>query len=137
MCQRVDVPERLLESSKLLRETNDCTVLAWANIFDCDYDKARNYLSKFGRQNRRGMLRTDLEKAFAGVKRAKIRVGEYSKTNSITLSKFCRKHPKGRYYVCVRGHALSIKDGIVYDFKDGFRRKVTFAVRVYLEGELK
>jgi len=78
----------------------------------------------------------DIEKALVGCKKAKVKIGPYGTTERINLRKFCEKHNKGRYYILVRGHALCVKDGVVHDYKDGPRRFVTFAARVYLEGEI-
>lgn len=119
----------------LLSETNDCTVMAWSNLFDASYEKSHAFLAKHGRVRRRGMTKSSILKAFESVKKAKVAKGPYSRDNRITLSAFCKKHPIGRYYVLVFGHALVVKDGVVYDWKHGPRRQVTHATRIYLEGE--
>lgn len=128
--------EDLITKSKALKEHNDCTVKAWVNTFDCSYESAHSWLKKYGRLNRRGMTSKDIQAALDGCKRARIKIGPYGKTCRINLKAFCEKHQKGRYYILVRGHALCVKDGIVHDYKDGPRRFVTFAARVYLEGEI-
>lgn len=132
----INYSDELIGSSRKAREDNDCTVITWANVFDCDYEKARKYLSQHGRNTRRGMQLYQIKNALKGCKKAKVVIGPYDASNRICLSHFCNKHTKGRYYVCVRGHALCVKDGIVYDYKQAARRQVTFACRVYLEGEI-
>jgi hypothetical protein len=118
------------------KEYNDCTVVAWAECFDSSYENAHAWLKKHGRINRRGMYNKELTSALKACKKAKVKFGPYSNQNRISLSKFLQKHPKGRYYVCSRGHAYCVKDGVVYDYKEGLRRQVIFAARVYLEGEI-
>lgn len=130
------VSPKFREDIQKLDETNDCTVIAWANCFDSTYMKAHTYLKRFGRKHRRGMTKKQIEEAFSALKSAKYVKGPYSSSNRICVSKFIKKHPRGRYYVCVRGHAFCIKDGNIYDYKAGPRRQITFAVRVYLEGEI-
>lgn len=119
-----------------LGEINDCTVTAWAKVFDCPYSKAHFYMKRFGRHHRKGMTRKQIKNAFDSVKKAKIKEGPYSASNRICVSHFCKNHPKGRYYVLVRGHAFAIIDGVVYDYYDGPRRQITYAVRVYLEKDI-
>lgn len=134
--ERIGYSELHLKVSKQLKEYNDCTVMAWANVFDCDYSKAYMHLQNHGRRPRQGMMQNQLKSALDACNKAKIKYGPYSEENRTTLAKFCKDHPKGRYYVLVRGHALAVKDGVVYDFMDKPRRQVIFAARVYLEGEI-
>lgn len=119
-----------------LKETNDCTVVAWANVFDCEYTKAHAWMKRFGRIHRKGMQLSEITAALNSCTKAKIKIGPYTRTNRISVSKFCKQHDKGRYYVCVRGHAFAIKDGVVYDYYAGPKRLINFACRVYLEGEI-
>lgn len=134
--EHIKYSEELISKSRSLKEHNDCTVKAWVNTFDCSYESAHAWLKKHGRINRKGMLLKDIERALASCKKAKIKVGPYGTTERINLRAFCEKHSKGRYYILVRGHALCVKDGVVHDYRDGPRRFVTFAARVYLEGEI-
>lgn len=134
--ERVGYNQEHINSRLKLKEYRDCTVMAWSNCFDCEYEKAHTYLKKHGRKNRRGMFEEGILTALKACTKAKVKFGPYSRQNKITLKAFVEKHPKGRYYVLVRGHALCVKDGVVYDHSDKPRRQVTFACRVYLEGEL-
>jgi hypothetical protein len=134
--EHIKYSEELISNSKAAKEHNDCTVKAWVNTFDCSYESAHAWLKKHGRINRRGMMGKDIHKALESCKKAKIKIGPYGRTERINLRAFCEKHNKGRYYILVRGHALSVRDGVVHDYYDGPRRYVTFAARVYLEGEI-
>lgn len=126
----------LEKQSDRFNETNDCAVLAWAHCFDCSYEKAHAYLKRHGRLDRRGMRISQLESALSGCRKAKIKKGPYTKDNTISLKKFIQKHNVGRYYVIVSGHAFAVVDGNLYDFKEGYRRRVRGAWRIYLEGEI-
>lgn len=130
------ITPEVLESREKFSERNDCTVIAWSNCFDAPYKDSRQWLGRYGRVERRGMLLRDVMTALRACRKAKVKFGPYSSGNRITLKKFIEKHNKGRYYVCVRKHALCVKDGKVIDYYPGLRRQVTFAARVYLEGEL-
>ncbi|WP_391558986.1 hypothetical protein [Robertmurraya sp.] len=119
------------QNTKAMRETNDCTVKAFAVVFDTTYEKAHAHLKhNCGRQNRKGIISRDV--LAPSLKKTKYKIGPYSKTNRITLKNFIEKHNTGRFYVCVRGHALAVVDGVIYDYKEGLRRQVTWAMRVYL-----
>lgn len=133
--QWVNYDMELICASSDKKESGDCTVMAWANVFDCTYEQAYNYMAKFGRKHRKGMKLYQIKEALESCKKAKVKFGPYDGWNRISLSKFCKKHSQGRYYVLVRGHALCVKDGVVYDWKEGGRRQVHFAARVRLEGE--
>lgn len=130
------IPAEILEASKRMKETNDCTVLAWSVAFDAPYERSHAWLRKHGRRNGRGMLPSAFLKAFQACKIVKVKVGPYTKENRITVAKFCKDHPKGRYLVHNVNHAFVINDGVVIDFNHGPRRQITAAVRIYLEGEL-
>ncbi|AXF53081.1 MAG: hypothetical protein [Caudoviricetes sp.] len=119
-----------------MKEARDCTVFAWCNTFDAPYQMAHRYLQIHGRRNKLGMYTHEIKAALEACKKARVKIGPYDKRNKITVNQFCIKHPVGRYYVCVRGHAFCIKDGVVHDWKHGPRRQINFAARVYLEGEI-
>lgn len=127
----------LLSGRKKVSERLDCTVMAWANCFDCTYHQAHSWLNRFGRKNQKPMLYTDLEKALKACTKSKVKIGPYGReVRGITLNQFLKKHSHGRYYVCFNDHALCVKDGVVYDHSERGRRLVIFAARVYLEGEI-
>lgn len=120
------------QNTKAMKETNDCTVKAFAVVFDTTYEKAHAHLKhNCGRQNRKGIISREV--IVPSLKKTKYKVGPYSKANRITLKNFIEKHNEGRFYVCVRGHALAVVDGVIYDYKEGLRRQVTWAMRVHLE----
>lgn len=114
-----------------------CTVVAFTKVFDTTYDKAYNFIkSSCGRVRGVGLTRKQIDKVFDNVKKNKWVKGEYSNNNRITINQFTKKHPNGRFYCIVRGHAIAIIDGVVYDYKEAGRRQIQTAYRVYLEGEL-
>lgn len=132
----VNYSEEQRKASSDLKETNDCTVYAWSNVFDASYENSHFWLKKHAQRiNRRGVIPDKIKAAFAACRKAKTKVGPYTRKNRITVSSFIKAHPFGRYYVWNVRHAFVIKDGIVYDWQFGPRREITGAVRVYLEGE--
>lgn len=119
------------DEHKRFNEHNDCTVITMAEVCKLEYHEAHKILrERFARKNRRGafMRRTDFKTAMCEYKVAE---GPYSDKNRVSLAQFCKKHPVGRFYVLVRGHALAVIDGVVYDHSEKPRRIVTKAWRVY------
>lgn len=132
----VNYTDEQRKASADMKETKDCTVFAWCNVFDAPYVNSHNWLRRHGRQQGRGMFANAIKIAPASCKKATTKVGPYTRKNRISVAAFCKKHPVGRYYVWNVNHAFAIKDGIVYDYQHGPRRQITGAVRVYLEGEI-
>ena len=117
---------------KKYNDTNACCVVTFCKVFDTTYDKAFLHLKSHGRQTRKGMFIRDIENMFLSIKKSKVRKGPYTKQNRITLGKFIENHPEGRFFVLVRGHALCVIDGVLFDHNESTRRQVTSAWRVYL-----
>jgi hypothetical protein len=93
------------------REAGCCTVTALANTMDWSFGKAHRYMKKFGRRDRCGM-------SLIGISHALRNLGKESSSdcNGMTINRFVKSHPKGSYYVLVRGHALAVVDGTVQDW---------------------
>lgn len=133
----VNYTDEQRKASSDLNEANDCTVYAWSNVFDASYENSHFWLRKHAqRPNRKGLIPDKIKAAFAACRKAKTKVGPYTRKNRITVSAFLKEHPVGRYYVWNVNHAFVVKDGVVYDWQLGPRRQITGAVRVYLEGEI-
>jgi hypothetical protein len=120
-------------------ETNDCVVRAFASAFDVSYDYAHKYVAEeFNRKPRKGTYFTTsklvkLSESFIKVNGKKLMpIG--TKSNSLvypyslsyevkvkgekvkrqmTVGTFVKKNPKGTFFVLVKGHAFTIKDGVV------------------------
>lgn len=121
-----------------MTEDNDCSVMSFATIWGCTYQEAHQHLKMFaGRKNRGGLTCAKFDTADQWCKKTKMRNGPYTDKNRISLGRFCKEHPVGRYWIGVSGHALAVIDGVVYDYKHGPRRLVTRAFRVYGPKEVK
>lgn len=115
------------ELSKLAKyETNDCVVLAMSSSLGIPYEDAHKFVSeKFGRKPRKGtpdfiykMDQSAYKKEVIfnkKVKRVNTRVMDWklSKFKPITVNKFILNNMGGTYIVVVRGHAFTIKNGVV------------------------
>jgi putative heme iron utilization protein len=126
------------ESAIAKGETNDCVVRAFASSFDVSYDYAHKYVAEeFGRKPRKGTYGTittlvkmsDNSLKVNGKKICPLGVrhndymlrslmydvkvkGEIKKRN-MTVGTFVKQNPKGTFFVLVKGHAFTIKDGVV------------------------
>jgi len=118
------------------RETNDCVVRAFASAFDVSYDYAHKYVAEeFKRQPRKGTYFTasKMSKLSEGVIKVNnkkiipigskgsspyslsydVKVKGETVKRQMTVGTFVKKNPKGTFFVLVRGHAFTIKDGVV------------------------
>jgi hypothetical protein len=119
-------------------ETRDCVVRAIASCFDIEYDSAHKFVKEtFSRQNRRGTFNTAqklvrlVDRNFTlngksihttGVRNNSSMIGSLrydvivkgKKTKrEMTVGKFVQDNPTGTFFMLVRGHAFTIKDGVV------------------------
>ena len=130
-------------------ENNDCVVRAFASAFEISYDKAHKYVKeKFGRKDRQGTFGTVLtlnkmveDNTQVNYKKVKsvgkkiegtnLKTLEYEvkvkgkKVNrKMTVGTFIKQNPKGTFFVLVRQHAFTIKDGVVIgNYEDAVKTK--------------
>lgn len=133
MTEWVDNWEQYKEIRKKYRETNDCMVVSFATVWNAPYESAHQHIrTQFQRKPRRGVpYEIGREQAMQRCPKTKMRAGPYTENNRISLERFCKAHPEGRYWVFVRGHALAVIDGVIYDHSHKPRRMVQKAYRVY------
>ena len=93
-------------------DKNDCAVRAWSIFFDQPYAVAHKLFAEKGRKQYRGTRTMDI---FTMMKDAGAVKQLASNFDKITLNKLIKKHPKGKLYCLIRGHAFAIVDGIVND----------------------
>ena len=141
-------------------ETNDCTVRAIANAFNVCYDVAHDYAKTvLGRENRKGIKGFDAMMAtikLVSFSNNSEQLSLFPQSNDYnvktlrsmdlinpaythkrvawTVKTFCAKHNRGTYIITVKGHALTIKDGVIMDNPNyrftGFRRPVISAFKI-------
>lgn len=137
-------------ATRLQDDNNYCTVLALSASFSISADEAHEYATRnWGRRKGRGVATSILFRTFPqaeGVDQAKEMIGkdvirvkaeqDYKQpdgsivTRDMTLSTFAKKHPRGSYYILVKGHALSIIDGEIVDHTDRPKRRVYYAWKI-------
>jgi hypothetical protein len=131
-------------------ENNDCVVRAMAIAADTDYPTAHKWVKEnLKRPDREGTSLTAIKLSILSNAEVKINNKHFISISSndlynpdythkkvqYTVGTFSQKHNKGTYFILVRGHALTIKDGVIYDngnFKirnNGFRRPIRNAFK--------
>jgi len=110
---------KYLRDGKLIHsaEKNDCTVHALAETMQCSYLEAYNLCELSGRQPNRGHYS---DKLIALVNKLHPNTfqripGPIQNWYKITLNQFCQQYPIGRFFVCIRGHALTVQNGEIVD----------------------
>ena len=96
------------------KERQDCTVHATSIAAQIPYYQAHDLLARFGRSPRHGI------RYLSFVRDLRERVGAYRiervhMPETVTLAKFLRDFPKGRFVVRKSGHVFAVIDGIQYD----------------------
>jgi hypothetical protein len=130
-------------------ESNDCVVRAFASSFEVEYDVAHKFVAEqFSRQPNRGTFGTVFKMIKLSENPIKFNGKEVhivgNKTNSsligslsypvkvkgewnmrqMTVGTFIKKNPKGTFFVLVKGHAFTIKDGVVIgNYEDAVKTK--------------
>ena len=103
-------------------EKNDCSVLAFAHIFDISYERAHAYLKSKGRKDGKGFvtylvlkhpksLKNEFGKCLMEIPPTFIDGRRYRQT----LRVFVREHKTGTYFIRINGHATVLKDGVILD----------------------
>lgn len=129
-------------------ETNDCVVRAFASAFDVTYDFAHQYVEKhFQRQPGKGTFGTSykmitmsnngveingkniylvgdkISDFMWGALRYDAKLKGQKIKREMTVGRFIKENPKGTFFVIVRGHAFTIKNGVVIGNVEDSKRK--------------
>lgn len=105
------------DAGRIPGESNDCTVRALATVTGLPYEKAHAILANFGRQRNKGVVMAQfMHEAWRGIisglEAFKVQILPY---DGLTVERFLRRNPKGRYLVSIRQHVFAVIDGKAYD----------------------
>lgn len=145
-----DVIESMGPATKMASDHNYCTVTALSVTFGVPYDEAYDYArGEWSRVRGRGVTTSIMLRSFPQAEgkeyaskvlnQAVVRVKaeqDYKqpdgsiKTRDMNLSTFCKRYPKGKYYILVKGHALAVVDGEVIDHTDKPKRRIRYAWKI-------
>jgi hypothetical protein len=94
-----------------IKDYNDCTIRALALSAGIKYDVAHKIGRDAGRKDKKGIISDYL------IDEAKKNGLKFFKRvrSQITISKFIKRNPKGKFYCKSRGHAFAIIDGVIFD----------------------
>ena len=113
---------KTIPDGRHITEARDCTVRALAHMLDLPYDEAHATMAAFGRKPRKGVLRSDVIKAYASKGLVYI-----NRPDRPTLAQFMRadgaKHE--RIVINKTGHVFTVINGTQLDMgKCGPRTRV-------------
>lgn len=106
-------------------DRNNCALNAMAIVFNLPYYEVYSKFKQFGRVGGKGsslVTVTAVLNCFRWYREADVPISKWIKTKGknptklrMTLDKFAKQYPKGKYYVIKSGHALALIDGVWYD----------------------
>lgn len=146
------------ENSNLAKnERADCVVRAFMVTLDITYEQAHKWVKKYlKREDKKGThtrmyLNNILGKTknynrislygvspkyrFGKLERSKKLINKkYKSKSNYTVKSFMEDHPKGKFVIIVKGHALGLVDGVLYGNSSeqylGFKRHIRYVIKV-------
>ena len=110
-----------------IQEKGDCTIRALAISAGIPYEYAHKIGREAGRKNKKGF---NPEKLLKYAKREYGITYKKKRYKSITIQRFIKENPTGRYYVATNVHAFAIINGTIYD--TGLNRPLQRLEEAYL-----
>lgn len=127
-----DVLEGYRPKDRIATENNDCVVCAIANVTDAPYREVHALLKKAGRKDRKGFhtyrffgeRRIELGHTFVACGSAELTHKWHSTSapTKVTLSRFAKQNPKGKFLVTIAHHALCVLNGVIVETNTRVRR---------------
>lgn len=131
-------------------EVNDCAIRSTCVVTGLPYAEVHDLYKRNGRVDRRGVMNVVVERVLMQLaNRGVIKIlpppalpeikfryhepspfgwryvnGRMTRHGGMTVSQLCKLHPKGRFLISVKGHVLSVIDGVVHDYKPGGKRQI-------------
>jgi hypothetical protein len=94
-------------------DCNNCTVMALAIAADIPYQHADELCKSAGRKRKKGV---DSRRVIFIAQQSGIPFHRVLVCRKTTLQSFATANPKGRFYVRIKNHALSIIDGDIHEY---------------------
>ena len=136
------------EQSQLAKtESNDCVVRAWASAFELPYENAHKIIEEqFQRKFKKGTMRFNSkmnqlskmralyndkylkilgEQTLSGLSYSlayDVKVKGVTKKRKMTVGTFAKKYGTGTYIISIRGHAFTMKNGVVIGNQNDAKR---------------
>jgi len=129
-------------------EQNDCAVYAVATAFDMDYDTAHKEVAeRMNRKDGQGTKRSSIIDALTEgttingktvtrvIKSPTKTYKVYGNTipRQLRLSSFAKENSEGTYVIITRGHALTLKDGVLMDNRKAPKTRALVEVAIKVD----
>lgn len=103
-------------------DTNFCSVIAISVACRVAYGQAKKRLAAVGRQHRKGVRESQIHVVVEQLGCKLERIGGYDGTQVRTIAS---KLPSiGTFMILVRGHVLTLKDGVIQDWSGDTARRI-------------
>ena len=120
-----EVTYETIKSDVLFQDDDRCcSVVSMATALQIPFEKAQAYLKRCGRKHRRGANMITIKDAYIKAGHILAKNYEYN-DHSMTIAQACRKFNEGTHVLLVRGHILTIINGVPHDWtKTNSRHRV-------------
>lgn len=110
--------------------TNDCVKRAIVVVTGMDYTKVQRELNRY--------KAVTGAKSFNSIENLRyaedvLKTKKMTFNSKLTVEKFCKKHPRGRYIIDMDRHWSACVDGCIYDTWDCSKETVNFVYKVTAE----
>jgi hypothetical protein len=115
-------------------ERNDCTIRAVATIGKLDYKAVHKVFKIAGRKDNHGIsFYLHAQEIFGALELFTYKIRQKKK---VTVKKFIKRHPKGRFLCHKRSHLFCVIDGQAFDCRS-LNDRIINAWQIRLKEELK
>ncbi len=108
--------EDIKKESAFQTDRGCCSVISMATAMNIPFTNAQTYLQRSGRHVNKGASMTQIAIAYRLSGHELTTAEDYSLEKRPTISQVCRKFSKGTFVLLIRGHILTIKNGVPQDW---------------------
>lgn len=114
--------EDIKKESAYMKDSGCCSVISMATALNIPFTTAQTYLKRGGRKISKGASMSSIKIAYRLSGHELHSFKNYINVKRPTISQVCRQFSKGTFVLSVRGHILTIKNGVPQDWTSSSSR---------------
>ena len=114
--------ETIKTSEAFLKDNGCCSVVSMATACNIPFEQAQALMASVGRKHGKGVSVAQIKNAYKKFNKRLSNHFDFRSSLDVqtkdlkTISQICREYSKGTYVLLVRGHILTIKNGVPQDW---------------------